>query len=132
MEAQHFGGPLGSSVQGLPPHYLFRASSLNIVSVLELAVLCQSCMNRRYGSHKVASCLHTYSASKLTTLLTPSCRAWFAPCLWTVLLCVRGKSVSRLERAMRLSIQDWMCENGFKGRHRGAKLTKVSFWVQTR
>ena len=33
------------------------------------------------------------------------------------LLCVRGKSLNRVERAMRLcvnSVQDWVSENGFQ------------------
>jgi len=43
--------------------------SRNVLSGLEWVPLFPSCTSRRWGSHKVASCLRPFSALKLTTLL---------------------------------------------------------------
>ena len=106
----------GISVSGATSPGLSRASCLNATSMLEWVALCLSCTSRRWGSRKVATCLLPFSALRLTILLKMSWRVQIALCSWLT-LCVSGKTLNRVERAMHLcihSVQEWVSENGFK------------------
>ena len=59
----------GISVSGATSPGLFRVSCRNVLSGSEWVPLFPSCMSRRWGSRKVASCLRPFSALKLTALL---------------------------------------------------------------
>ena len=94
----------------------FRVSYQSIFLRLEWVPICRSCTSRRWGSHKVASCPQPCSALRLKTvkavLKGMDCSLfvdYFA-------LCVSGKTLNRVERAMHLclnSVQEWVSENGF-------------------
>ena len=115
MEAA-FWWTSGILVSGTISPSFFRVFYQSVILRLEWVPLCRSCMSRRWGSHKVASCPQPCSALRLKSkaVLKGTVCSLFVDYF---ALCVSGKTLNRVERAMQLcfnSVQEWGSENGFR------------------
>ena len=107
----------GISVSGATSPSLFRASCWNVLSGLEWVALFLSCMSRRWVPQCSILSLALFSI-KINNIVKAVLKG--TDCSLFVddfALCVSGKTLNRVERAIQLcvnSVQKWVSENGLK------------------
>ena len=97
----------GISVSGANSPGLLRASCRNVLSGLEWVQLFTSCTSRRWGSRQGSILSPALFSIKINNIVKAVLKGTFVD---DFALCVSGKTLNRVERAMQLcvnSVQKW-------------------------